>query len=151
MNTKALIRKLGLQPLEGEGGYYRKVYTHRSGSAILGGTIYYLVTPESFSSLHWLPTDEVWYFLEGEPLAQLVLFPDGRYSITNLGRSSDGKKSITIVPGGCWQGTKLLDGEGYALCATTMVPPYDASRYRQGGPDLVPAWPDCPYVEEFLG
>lgn len=32
-----LIKKLGLKRLEGEGGYYRKYYTHRSGSAILGG------------------------------------------------------------------------------------------------------------------
>jgi predicted cupin superfamily sugar epimerase len=150
VKAQQLIRDLGLVPLEGEGGYYRKIYTHRSGSRILGGTIYYLVDKDNYSRLHWLPTDEVWYFLEGSPLRQLVLYPDGRHSFTMLGFASDGRKPIAIVPGGCWQGTKLEEADGYALCATTMVPPYDPSRYRQGSNDLFSSYPDCPEIEEYL-
>lgn len=150
VKAEALIHSLGLVPLEGEGGYYRKIYTLRSGAEILGGTIYYLVDKDSFSHLHWLPADEVWYFLEGSPLRQLVLFPDGRHTYTLLGLASDGRKPVTIVPGGCWQGTKLEESDGYALCATTMVPPYDATRYRQGTRDLLISYPDCPGIEEYL-
>ncbi|MFA6845719.1 MAG: cupin domain-containing protein [Sphaerochaetaceae bacterium] len=150
LKAQDIIEKLGLLPLEGEGGYFRKIYTHRSGAEILGGTIYYLITPASFSSLHWLPTDEVWYFLEGSPLNQLVLFPDGRNSMTILGFAKEGHTPVTIVPGGCWQGTKMGCKEGYALCATTMVPPYVAERYKKGNRELIKQWPDCPYVEEYL-
>ena len=147
--ASALIRKLGLEPLAGEGGYFRKYYTHRSGSAILGGTIYYLVTEDSFSSLHWLPTDELWYFLQGFPLEQLVLYPDGRHSLTLLGPVGEGIAPLSLVPGGCYQGTKLLDG-GYALCATTMCPPFDQSRYKQGTMELMADYPSCDRLIDFL-
>ncbi|MGB4405779.1 MAG: cupin domain-containing protein [Sphaerochaeta sp.] len=151
MNEEArlLIEKLGLQELEGEGGYFRKYYTHRRGSEILGGTIYYLVTEDSFSSLHWLPTDELWYFLQGFLLEQLVLYPDGRHSLKVLGPVGEGIAPLSIVPGGCYQGTKLLAG-GYALCATTMCPPYDQSRYRQGTLELSQDYPTCKRLFDFL-
>ncbi|MDY0287863.1 MAG: cupin domain-containing protein [Sphaerochaeta sp.] len=144
-----LIKKLGLKELEGEGGYFRKYYTHRSGSSILGGTIYYLVTEDSFSSLHWLPTDELWYFLQGSPLEQLVLYPDGRHSLSLLGPVGEGVAPLSLVPGGCYQGTKLLEG-GYALCATTMCPPYDQSRYIQGKITLMQDYPACTRLVDFL-
>ncbi len=147
--AQLLIQKLGLKELEGEGGYFRKYYTHRSGSAILGGTIYYLVTEDSFSSLHWLPTDELWYFLQGSLLEQLVLYPDGRHSLSHLGPVGEGVGPLSIVPGGCYQGTKLVEG-GYALCATTMCPPYDQSRYKQGTIDLVQDYPACECLADFL-
>lgn len=147
--ARLLIQKLGLVELEGEGGYFRKYYTHRRGSAILGGTIYYLITEDSFSSLHWLPTDELWYFLQGSPLEQLVLYPDGRHCLTLLGPVGEGIAPLSIVPGGCYQGTKLLRG-GYALCATTMCPPYDQNGYRQGTIELMQDHPTCDRLVDFL-
>ena len=152
MNEEArvLIKRLSLEPLEGEGGYFRKIYTHRRGSEILGGTIYYLVTAESFSSLHWLPTDEVWYFLQGSFLQQLVLYPDGRHSLSLLGPVGEHCNPVSIVPGGCYQGTRLLSDEGYALCSTTMCPPYEQGRYIQGTKKLVSEYPSCPELLAFL-
>ncbi|MDT4763019.1 cupin domain-containing protein [Sphaerochaeta sp. PS] len=147
--VRHLIQKLGLERLEGEGGYFRKYYTHRSGSAILGGTIYYLVTEDSFSSLHWLPTDELWYFLQGSRLEQLVLYPDGRHSLTLLGPVGEAVAPLSLVPGGCYQGTRLLEG-GYALCATTMCPPYDPDRYVQGTKALLDDYPTCTRLVDFL-
>ncbi len=144
------MHKLGLEPLDGEGGYFRKIYTHRRGSEVLGGTIYYLITEESFSSLHYLPTDEVWYFLEGDTLDQLVLYPDGRHLLSKLGTVQASVNPIQIVPGGCWQGTKLAEGGSYALCSTTMVPPYDHSRYQQGTRDLMQLYPECTALAQFL-
>jgi predicted cupin superfamily sugar epimerase len=146
----ALIERLGLQSLEGEGGFYRKIHTHHRGSEILGGTIYYLITPDSFSSLHYLPTDELWYFLQGSPLQQLILFPDGHHSLTRLGPVGEDQNPVSIVLGGCYQGTKLLGNEGYALCATTMCPPYDPDRYIQGTKNLILEYPSCKVVKDFL-
>jgi predicted cupin superfamily sugar epimerase len=148
--AQELIQKLGLESLAGEGGFYRKIITHRKGSEILGGTIYYLITAQSFSSLHWLPTEEVWYFLQGSPLQQLILYPDGRHSLSLLGPVADNQKPVTIVPGGCYQGTKLQGDSGYALCATTMCPPYDSDRYIQGTKALLSEYPACKVLKEFL-
>ena len=148
--VQALIHKPGLRKPEGEGGYFRTYYTHRSGSSILGGTIYYLVTEDSYSSLHWLPTDELWYFLQGSPLEQLVLYPDGRHSLTLLGPVGEGVAPLSMVPGGCYQGTKLTKIGGYALCATTMCPPYDQTRYKQGTIALMQDYPSCSRLIEFL-
>jgi predicted cupin superfamily sugar epimerase len=147
--ARLLIQKLGLVELEGEGGYFRQYYTHRRGSAILGGTIYYLITEDSYSSLHWLPTEELWYFLQGSPLEQLVLYPDGRHALTRLGPVGEGIAPLAIVPGGCYQGTKLLQGD-YALCATTMCPPYDQNSYRQGTIELMQDYPTCNRLVDFL-
>jgi len=146
-----LIHRLQLQPLEGEGGFFRRVYTFKSDGAALGSTIYYLMTGQSFSSLHYLPTAEVWYFLEGSEARQLVLHPDGSHTMTILGKASEDHNPVIAVEGGCWQGTKPACEDGWTLCATTMVPPYDGQAYRQGGRALLLQYPTCPDIEAFLG
>ncbi len=149
--AQELIQALGLEPLPGEGGFYRSIHTFTAKGLETGSVIYYLITAESFSSLHWLPTDEVWYFLEGDAVEQLVLHPDGSHSLLLLGKASEGKTPLSVVKGGCWQGTKLAGQEGWALCATTMCPPYDGRSYRQGGSFLTEQYPACTLVEAFLG
>lgn len=149
--AQALIQTLGLQSLAGEGGFYHRVHTFTEGELEVGSVIYYLITAESFSSLHWLPFDEVWYFLEGDPIEQLVLHPDGSYNLLLLGKATEGKTPLSVVKGECWQGTKLSGQEGWALCATTMCPPYDGKSYRQGGSFLIDQYPTCSHVEAFLG
>lgn len=152
MNREAekLIETLQLEKLAGEGGYFKRVYTFSKDGIALGGTIYYLMTGQSFSSLHFLPTAEVWYFLEGSEAEQLVLYPDGTHSLTLLGRASEGRTPLVVVEGGCWQGTRPVQEDGWSLCATTMVPPYDGRTYKQGGGDLLKLYPDCPCLEAFL-
>ena len=66
-----IIDLLGLTPLTPEGGYYRETYRSREslpGSALpsrYGGrrdvcaAIYYLLSPDTFSAMHRLATDEV--------------------------------------------------------------------------------------------
>ncbi len=148
--TADLIERLDLQPLAGEGGYFRRLYTFTEDDNDLGGTIYYLMTFQSFSSLHFLPTAETWYFLEGSNARQLVLYPDGSHGVRILGKASDGFEPVITVEGGCWQATKPVQEDGWTLCATTMVPPYDGKTYRQGTRDLLLQYPDCSNIEEFL-
>ena len=54
-----IINRLKLTPLDGEGGYFRFLHEFGEGS----GSIYYLVTDDSFSHLHALSSDELWFFL----------------------------------------------------------------------------------------
>src|SRR5690554_256119 len=150
MTAEAIIERLSLVPLEGEGGYYRRVLTFSDGSDSIGGSIYYLITPDSFSSLHMLSSDEAWYFLEGEAVEQLVLFPDGSHSMTVLGKVSEGHSAISLVRGGCYQGTRLHSGTGWALCATTMCPPYDIETFLLAEKEIQNKYPHCMILEQFL-
>ncbi|MDC7231475.1 MAG: cupin domain-containing protein [Sphaerochaetaceae bacterium] len=150
MNIQTLIEQLGLEPLPGEGGFFKRVHSFMEQDRLLGSVIYYLVTEESYSSLHYLSTDEVWFLLEGDSLEQLVLNSDGSHEIRLLGPASEGSQPLSIVRGGCWQGTKLRGSQGWALCATTMCPSFEQSVYRQGTAELEGEYPQCPDIRRFL-
>jgi predicted cupin superfamily sugar epimerase len=49
-----------------------------------------------------------------------------------------------LVPGGVWQGSRLLPGPyGYGLVGCTMAPGFDYGDYVRGGRDeLLVGWPD---------
>jgi predicted cupin superfamily sugar epimerase len=66
---------LGLEPLESEGGLFRRTYT-AAGLTV----IYYLVAGQDFSAMHRMRTcDELFLFHAGSPLRMLILdTPDGR-------------------------------------------------------------------------
>ncbi len=47
-----------------------------------------------------------------------------------------------VVPGGAWQGTRLLGADGFALLGCTVAPGFDYADYRSAGrADLVARWP----------
>jgi uncharacterized protein len=47
-----------------------------------------------------------------------------------------------VVPAGCWQGSRLRDGGGFALLGTTMAPGFDPADYEHGRrADLLAAFP----------
>ena len=74
-----IITRLELRP-HPEGGYYRETYRSADvlPAAALPGryrtdkaaatAIYYLLTRDTFSALHRLPTDEVYHFYAGSPV-----------------------------------------------------------------------------------
>lgn len=150
MTAQEIISKLSLEPLEGEGGFFKRILTFSSGISDLGGSIYYLITPQSFSALHLLPSDEAWYFLEGDPVEQLVLRPDGSHSLSTLGKVTEGHSAIALIEGGCYQGTRLVNPKGWALCATAMCPPFDWNSFVLADDSIVQRYADCSLVKEFL-
>lgn len=123
MNHNDLITSLGLQSLEPEGGYFRFVDTFGQNS----GCIYYLITDESFSHLHSLTQDEIWFFLEGDSAVQTTVSPDGTVSQTVL----DADNRISIVRKDHFQATRIKRKEkGYSLFSTVMSPHYEDSMFR---------------------
>lgn len=140
-----LIALLNLKPLPREGGYFRETYrsAERIPSAALPpryGTdksvktaIYYLLTPETFSALHRLPTDEVFHYYLGDPVHMLQLWPDGSGRIETLGSDVfGGQQPQIVVPRGVWQGSRLVPGGAFALLGTTMAPGFDFTDYEAG-------------------
>ena len=153
-----LIRLLHLEPLPLEGGWYRE--THRSSRQLPANVlapryraarsastaIYYLLTPDTFSALHRLPTDEVFHFYLGDPVEMLQIGPapeDGGRILTLGSDLLAGQQLQTVVPAGVWQGSKLRAGGAFALMGTTMTPGFDFADYEGADRDaLVAAFPE---------
>ena len=156
ITAEEIIRKLNLKPLPGEGGYYAETY--KSGNWIapenlpgvyiekhaISTCIYYLITHDSFSRVHRLPTTEIWHFYLGGPAEQIHLFPNGTGEIVTLGNNiGAGEMPQVIVPGFVWQATRLKPGGGFALFGTTMSPGFEFSDYEPGDEQrLIKEYPD---------
>jgi predicted cupin superfamily sugar epimerase len=137
---------LELKPLPQEGGFYRETY--RSSIRLPNGksagtAIYYLLTPDSYSALHRLPTDEVYHFYLGDPVELLVLGADGGRLITLGPDLKTGQQPQVVVPAGCWHGSCLADGGSVALLGTTMAPGFEFSDYQAADrEELIRAYPN---------
>lgn len=140
-----LIRRLGLKPLPGEGGFYAETYRAeevisadalppRYGAARVHATaILYLLTPENPSALHRLASDEVYHFCLGDPVQMLNLRPDGTGEAVLLGQDlAAGQRLQHAVPRGVWQGCRVLQGGVYALLGTTVAPGFETEDFESG-------------------
>ena len=150
------IDRLGLQPLDFEGGWFREVFrsTEEIAAARLPDrydtpralytTIYYLLSPDTFSALHRLRTDEVYTFVAGDPVAMLQLHEDGTGREARLADTgAPGTEPAVCVPRGVWQGSRLEPGGSYALLTTTMAPGWDPRDFEPGDRAALAArWPD---------
>jgi predicted cupin superfamily sugar epimerase len=152
-----LIRLLRLEPHPREGGWYRE--THRSALQLpadalapryraarsAGTAIYYLLTTDTCSALHRLPTEEVFHFYLGDPVEMLQLGPtseDGGRILTLGADILAGQQVQTVVPAGVWQGRILCEGGAFALMGATMAPGFDFADYEAGDREaLIAAFP----------
>jgi uncharacterized protein len=156
MTAEEVKQLLQLTPLELEGGFFRETYRSRwllssehlpegiRGVRSIGTAIYYMVTPESFSTLHRLPGTEVFHFYLGDPVEMLQLHASGETEIVTLGTDiAKGHQPQVVVRGGVWQGCRLA-GEGkWALMGTTMSPGFDYADYEAGNRnELIGQYPD---------
>ena len=150
--AEQIIAALRLQPLPLEGGYYRETYRsadtlpaaalppHYGRDKSAGTAIYYLLTPDTFSALHRLPTDEVFHFYLGGPVRMLQLFPDNTGREIILGPDiRAGQQLQAVVPRGVWQGSRLEPGAAFALLGTTMAPGFDFADFEAGDPAALAA------------
>ena len=125
-----IVKDYALEPLEPEGGYYKKIFesnvNKHSGSA---SAIYYLIDKDSFSSCHRLTCEELWVFIKGD--AYIHVQEDGenrKKKIIN--------KDKFVVPANSWQSTKLLKGGEYALFLVVVTPQYSESSIEFRDMDL---------------
>lgn len=144
LTAEQLITALQLQPLPLEGGYYRETYRsadrlaaaalppHYGSDKSAATAIYYLLTPDTCSALHRLPTDEVFHFYLGAPVRMLQLDPagDGRELILGPDVLA-GQQLQVVVPRGFWQGS-IIESGAFALLGTTMAPGFDFCDYEPG-------------------
>lgn len=113
------VERLELEPLEHEGGLFRRMHIDEHSSAI-----YYLLAQPDFSALHALSSVEVYHWYAGSPLRLLVLHSDGRSEEALLGPDPDADQLPQfVVPAGATHGSAPA-GE-WSLVGTTMAPPFE--------------------------
>ena len=147
MTSEQLIDILTLQKHPNEGGFFRETY--RSAATLapaqlppgypsrrsLATAIYYLLTPASLSLMHRVVGDEIFHHYLGDAVEMLWLHPGGESEVLMLGGDlAAGQRPQVVVPGGVWQGSRLMSGgkHGFALLGTTMSPGFDYADYEHG-------------------
>ncbi len=157
MNVDQLIKHLNLKPHPNEGGFF--VETYRCDESIAQSAlpnryqsdkpfstcIYYLLTPETFSEMHRLQSDEVFHFYLGDPVTMLQIAPDGSHKTVIMGQDLEvGHQLQVVVSKNVWQGTFLNEGGSYALLGTTVALAFDFCDYVTGKRDeLIALFPEC--------
>ncbi len=124
------VERLGLEPLEHEGGMFRQMHLDEHSSAI-----YYLLADPDFSALHSLASVEVYHWYAGAPLSMLLLHPDGRAEERLLGPDPDsrelpGQLPQLAVPPEVMQGSSSTGA--WTLIGTTMAPPFEWNGFALG-------------------
>jgi predicted cupin superfamily sugar epimerase len=123
-----LVSSLRLVP-HPEGGFFREI--HRSSGTVFPAdgrpersaltAIHFLLVDGEVSHWHRVASDEVWHFLEGEPLELLVA--DSRFTRVDayvLGASNGGgAEPVRVVPAGSWQAARTSGA--YTLVAAPSV------------------------------
>jgi hypothetical protein len=145
-----IIRALNLEPHPSEGGFFAEIYRSADtlegealpprydGPRSLATAIYYLLTPETFSSMHRLTSDEIFHFYAGDPAEMLNLKPEGSGEVIVLGPDvTAGMRPQHVVPRGVWQGCRLAPGGEFALLGTTVSPGFEYADYEAGDRDAL--------------
>lgn len=146
MLTAEKIKKiLNLTAHPKEGGFFNETYRssllipnnmlgdNYKGDRNISTSIYYLLTPDTFSEIHTLISDEIFHFYLGDPIEMLQLYPDGTGKIFTLGTDLEsGMFPQVIVKQGVWQGSRLKHGGKFGLMGTTVSPGFDFTDYKQG-------------------
>ncbi|MEM8868169.1 MAG: cupin domain-containing protein [Verrucomicrobiota bacterium] len=149
-SAEEIIERYQLEPLDQEGGYFRQIWRSglrvpnetlcerypAEGSHPMGTLIHFLMTPESFSAMHRLPTPEHWLYHLGDAAEMLFLHEDGSSELAVLGPDLGAGQEVQItVPMGSWQGTLLLAEEqtcGWTFGSCVMVPGFEWSDFELG-------------------
>lgn len=133
MTAEQIIAALRLEPLPGEGGFFRVTSRRPAASAI-----YFLLTCRDFSALHRIAQDEMWHFHAGDPIEHGQFdATDGRLRRARMGPDVlAGDSPQVLVPAGTWQGARLdpavAGGVGFALLGCTVAPPWDERGFELG-------------------
>jgi uncharacterized protein len=150
--AERIIAALRLEPLPGEGGFFRQ--TWRSPTA---STIVFLLTTRDFSALHRLQQDETWHYYAGDCVEHVQIDPrDGSLHVARMGPNVlAGQQPQVHVRAENWQGARLAVAissgsspppvsdlsdtagavgrlHGFALLGCTVSPPWDERGFTLG-------------------
>ena len=139
MKAADVIQLMRLEPLKGEGGFFRRTYCSKQNAIYNGenkpivSSIYYLITPEDFSALHKLKRDEIFHFYAGDSV-EFIQIADGKLKSIRFGNKiADGDSPQVVVEGGVWQALRIAEPKlGWALIGTTVSPAFEYDDFLVG-------------------
>lgn len=141
-DADSVIARLGLEPLPGEGGWYRETYRAEADGSQPGARrhctqIYFLLRPGETSAMHRVRSVEIFHHYMGDPVEQLQLGPDGqRERVVMGGDLAKGERPQVIVPPGWWQGARLAaTNDGFALMGCTVSPGFEWDDFELATPE----------------
>lgn len=135
MNRADIIKSLNLEPLVGEGGFFRRTFTatQTNNNRASCNCIYYLETPDSHSKMHVLDIDEMYFYHDGPALEMLLVYED-HSEIVRLGKDvKNGEVPQLTIPKGVYQGSHMSNNDGdYTLVSTMCIPEYTETGFKLG-------------------
>ncbi len=134
IDADSMIRILGLEALQQEGGFFRETYRSdpHCGEKAHSSAIFYLIRSGSFSRWHMLRSDEIWFYHAGAAAEQKLLFADGRREKRILGAQAQKSELFqSFIPAGTWQTTSLScdSPDAWTLFSTVVSPAFDFSDF----------------------
>jgi len=145
MTPEQIIEFFEMRPLPYEGSYYVETYRASekisetalpagyTGGRNLSTAILYLLTPDTFSALHRLRSDEIFHFYLGDPVTMLRLHSDGSSEVTTLGQDIMNGQCVQVtVSKNSWQGYLLNEGGRFALMGCTVAPGFELADFELG-------------------
>lgn len=113
-----------------EGGWYRRTFESSKslclpqGTRLCGTSIYYYLAEGERSALHYLSSDETWYFHFGSSI-RLHLFSSSGYRSVQLGLNwQDGEQLQYSIEGGIVFGAELMEPRG-AMLSCSVCPGFE--------------------------
>lgn len=137
-------RELGLEPLEGEGGFFAGTWrsAHATkpagfpGQRAFASAIYFLLAAGQHSAWHRLRADELWFWHRGAPVT-LRFGGTGEQpgAVTELLLGPDiesGARPQLHVPAGQWQSTAPVAEDTLISCVVSPGFEYEDFRLAEG-------------------
>jgi uncharacterized protein len=92
-----------------------------------------LLTPNTFSAIHVVKSDEIFHFYAGHAIEMLQLWPDSTAQVVTISNDlAAGHEPQIVVPAGVWQGCRLARGGEWALLGCTVAPSFDYADFKLG-------------------
>lgn len=149
-----LVTRLGLHP-HPEGGFYREIYrapltlpqaalpASFAGDRAASTAIHFLLTADTFSALHKIAADELWFFLGGDPLDVFAFTPEGAAVQHHLGSVDSAGSPFCVIPAGQVFGARVAAPGRYSLVSCVVAPGFDFADFelcKRGA--LLETWPE---------
>lgn len=137
LSAQEVISQLKLESLPQEGGYFRRSYQSQvlvkkadipqyTGARPTATCIYFLITPESFSAMHVLLSDEIWCYQAGDPIEMVQINTEGELTKVVIGKNIQAGQALQhIVFKNIWQASKLVEGGKWSLVSCMVSPGFE--------------------------
>ncbi|WP_460774287.1 cupin domain-containing protein [Microbacterium sp. GXF7504] len=139
MSSADWIERLGLQPLEGESGWWAPVFrstvpvASELGDTTACNVIHYLLDAERpINAWHHLASDDTHMLLDGGPVEYITVDEAGAVRTTVL----DAAHPVISIPAGSYKALRLLEPDSYALMGSVVTPAWTPERVRIEPPVL---------------